>query len=70
MGTEDEKIKVKSHPLGCLVVQSAKHPTLDLSSGLDLRVIGSCPHWAKKKASSNLKVKRYFLEWTLFKIII
>lgn len=34
------------HVRGTWVAQSVKCPTLDLSSGLDLRVVGSSPLWA------------------------
>ena len=35
------------------VAQSVKHPTLDLSSGLDLRVVSSSPTLGFKKEMSD-----------------
>ena len=43
------------------MVQSVKHPTLDLSSGLDLRILGSSPTLGSmpsmKPALRRLKIK-------------
>ena len=40
------------------MAQSVKHLTLDLSSGLDLRVVVHVLHWALCWAGSLLKIKK------------
>ena len=52
---KDLTVIEKWHMLGYLVAQSVKHLTLDFSSGLDLRVLGSSPTLQPETVWSLLK---------------
>ena len=57
-----KKIFFKDFSGGAWVAQSIKHPTLDLNSGLDLRVVSSGPELGSMPSMEpTLKAKRLFL---------
>ena len=47
---------------GASVAQSTEHPTLDLSSGLDLRVVSSSPALGSMMGM-DLTLKRHIRKW-------
>ena len=63
----DSKTQVESGKMGACVAQSVNHPTLDLSSGLDLRfkshigsMLGVKTKEGRKKKWKNRKI--YFMQ--------